>query len=274
MTLGYSAKHGLMLRLLLLAALSFSLVAGEATGPLVMLKLDDLVRHGKNAESTVSPRWQKVTDFLRAEGVKANYGIICESLEGDCPGYVTWLKQLTADKQIELWNHGWYGRFPKEQTTATRLGEFLGANADEQRALLERSLKLVQDKTGIAMIAYGPHASPLVGPDAAAAYAALALVPQYRLVFYYAPPADTTTDMIVVPRLMELEKPLFVPNADNIRTSFETKGKNLPLITLQGHPNQWDDPRFEQFAIAVRYLKEQGCRFVTVSDYLATLPAR
>jgi len=263
-----------MLRLLLLLAVISHSIAGEAGGPLVMLKLDDLVRHGKTPESSVSPRWQKVTDFLRAEGVKANFGIICESLEGDCPGYVAWLKQLTADKQIELWNHGWYGRFPKEQTTATRLGEFLGANVDDQRALLERSLRVVQEKTGITMIAYGPHAAPLVGPDAAAAYAALALVPQYRLVFYYAPPAGTTTDKVVVPRLMELEKPLFVPNADNIRTSFETKGRTLPLITLQGHPNQWEDPRFEQFASAVRYLKEQGCRFVTVSEYLATLPPR
>jgi peptidoglycan/xylan/chitin deacetylase (PgdA/CDA1 family) len=260
-----------MLRLLLLLTLSFSLVAAEAAGPLVMLKLDDLVRHGKKPESTVSPRWQKVADFLKAEGVKANFGIICESLDSDCPGYVAWLKQLTADKQIELWNHGWYGSLPKDQVTATRLGEFLGATAEEQRGLLEKSLHLVQEKTGIAMVAYGPHAAPLVGPDAAAAYAALAQVPQYKLVFYYAPPEETTTDKVVVPRLMELEKPLFVPNADNIRSSFEAKGRKVPLITLQGHPNQWDDPRFEQFAASVRYLKEQGCRFVTVSEYLATL---
>lgn len=260
-----------MLRLLLLIALFAPLTAGEASGPMVMLKLDDLVRHGKKPESTVSPRWQKVTDFLRAEGVKANYGIICESLDSDCPGYVAWLKTLVADKQIELWNHGWYGSFPQDQTTATRLGEFVGANPDEQRVLLERSWKLVQDKVGVAMVAYGPHAKPLVGPDAAAAYAALAQIPQYKLVFYYKPPEGTTTDKIVVPRLMELEKPLFVPNAENIRTSFESKGKKLPLITLQGHPNQWDDPRFEQFAESVRYLKAQGCRFVTVGEYLATL---
>ncbi|HEX3134291.1 MAG TPA: hypothetical protein VHX44_12005 [Planctomycetota bacterium] len=260
-----------MLRLLLLLAVVSRLAAADANGPLVMLKLDDLVRHGKMPESTVSPRWQKVTDFLRAEGVKANFGIICESLAGDCPGYVAWLKQLTADQQIELWNHGWYGKFPQELVTATHTGEFLGASAEEQRVLLEKSLHTVQDKTGIAMVAYGPHASPLVGPDAAAAYAALAQIPQYKLVFYYAPPAGTVTDNVVVPRLMELEKPLFVPNADNIRASFETKGRTLPLITLQGHPNQWDDLRFDQFAASVRYLKEQGCRFVTVSEYLATL---
>jgi hypothetical protein len=98
--------------------------------------------------------------------------------------------------------------------------------------LLEKSWQLVQDKVGVGMLAYGPHASPLVGPDAAAAYAALAQVPHYRLVFYYTPPAGTTTELVVVPRLMELEKPLFVPNADNIRTSFEAKGRTLPLITL------------------------------------------
>jgi hypothetical protein len=99
-----------MLRLLLLLTILLPLTAADAKAaetktPLVMLKLDDLVRHGKQPESTVSPRWQKVTDFLRSEGVKANYGIICESLAGDCPGYVAWLKALVADKHVELWNH-------------------------------------------------------------------------------------------------------------------------------------------------------------------------
>jgi peptidoglycan/xylan/chitin deacetylase (PgdA/CDA1 family) len=257
--------------LLLLAVLLAPLAAADATGPLVMLKLDDLVRHGKQPESTVSPRWQKCTDFLKAEGVKANFGIICESLDGDCPGYVAWLKQLTADKSIELWDHGWYGSLPKDQVTATRLGEFLGANADEQQALLARAWQLVHDKVGVDMVAYGPHAAPLVGADAAAAYTALARLPQYKLVYFYAPPPGTTTDKVVVPRLMELEKPLFMPNADNVRASFAAKGRTLPLITVQGHPNQWDDARFAQFADAVRYLKEQGCRFVTASEYLATL---
>lgn len=264
-----------MLRLLLVImvfSLSWPhLAAAEAGKPLVMLKLDDLVRSGKTAEATVSPRWQKVTDFLRAEGVKANFGIICESLDGDCPGYVAWLKQLTGDGMIELWDHGWYGSLPKDQVTAVRQGEFLGATAEEQRVLLERSFRLVQEKTGIAMIAYGPHAAPLAGADAAAAYAALAQLPQIKLVFYYGPPTGTATSVVVAPRLMELEKPLFMPNSANVRASFEAKGHALPLITLQGHPNQWDDARFAEFAAAVHYLKEQGCRFVTVHEYLATL---
>jgi peptidoglycan/xylan/chitin deacetylase (PgdA/CDA1 family) len=264
------------LRLLLMACvLLSSLGAAEADGrPMVMLKLDDLVRHGKGPEATVSPRWQKVTDFINAEQVKANYGIICESLEGDCPAYAAWLKALVASGRFEIWNHGYYGRFPKEQTSGTRLGEFLGATVAEHSALFVRSLVLVREKTGIVMQAYGPHAAPLVGPDAAAAYTALAGIPEFKLVFFYAPPDGTTTDKVVVPRLMELEKPLFVPNAANVQASFEAKGRKLPLITVQGHPNQWDDERFAEFAKAVRYLKEQGCRFVTVGEYLATLPAK
>lgn len=42
----------------------------------------------------------------------------------------------------------------------------------------------------------------------------------------------------------------------------------MPYIVLQGHPNQWDDKRFEDFTKVVRYLKEQGCPFMTASEYV------
>jgi translation elongation factor P/translation initiation factor 5A len=39
---------------------------------------------------------------------------------------------------------------------------------------------------------------------------------------------------------------------------------------MQGHPNQWDEPRLEAFKTTVLYLKGKGCTFMTASEYLAS----
>jgi hypothetical protein len=75
-----------------------------APGLIVMLKLDDLVRHGQGPGATVSPRWQRVTDFLEREKIKANFGLLADSLEGECPGYVGWIKQRLTNGYVELWH--------------------------------------------------------------------------------------------------------------------------------------------------------------------------
>jgi peptidoglycan/xylan/chitin deacetylase (PgdA/CDA1 family) len=88
------------------------------------------------------------------------------------------------------------------------------------------------------------------------------------MVFYYGPPKDVPTSKFVVKRLMELEKPLFVPNPENVQNTYELKKDTVPYFVIQGHPNQWDDARFENFKKAVLYLRDQGVRFLTPSELL------
>jgi hypothetical protein len=231
-----------------------------------MLKLDDLVRQGKQPAATVSPRWQRTTDFLEGEKIKASYGLLVDSLEGECPAYIAWLKQRVAAGWIEIWDHGYYGGFPAELKVNGRTGENVGAPAAEQAALFKKSLALTKEKTGINMIAFGPHTTAVDG----ATYEALEGIPEIRMVWFYGPPKGARTSKVVIQRLMELEKPLFVPNPEQLRENFEKKRATLPYVAIQGHPNQWDDARFENFKKAVLYLRDQGCRFVTPSEYLAS----
>lgn len=252
-------------------------IAGQAPGqgPVVMLKLDDFTRPLGKGDTLPYDRWRKVADFLATEGVKANFGMFAESLEGECPTYVAWIKDHAASGMVEFWHHGYYNKFPDARKTATREGEFKGATAAEQGELLRKSLEQMQAKTGLTMIAYGPHGMPLAGADAAAAYEAMAGIPQLKAVWYYGPPKGTATDKVVVPRLMELEYPTLKPDAAKMIENFEKKGRNMPFFAMQGHPGSWDDQRYAEFEKAVRYLKTQGCRFVTISEWLAanTKPA-
>ena len=239
------------------------------TGPVVLLKLDDLRWHGNGPKATVTPRWQKVTDFLEGMGLKASYGIICESLaDDDHPGYIAWLKERESKGLIELWNHGYIAAF-KADNAAGKTAQFVGTTLDEQRASIAKGQDLFRAKLGHDMHAFGPHAS---GVDTTT-YQVLNELPAITMVWYYGPPTGVTSDKFVFERRLNLEVPTFVPNPDDVRTRFEKYGRSLPYIAMQGHPNQWDDQRYADFTTIVKYLVDQGCTFTTPSEYLAAHPA-
>lgn len=233
--------------------------------PVVLLKLDDLM-HPKDLKVPVSPGWKRVTDFLAAENVKANYGIICESLEGDCDAYIAWIKERHASGMIEFWNHGYLSKFPNPNP-AQKLGEYLGRSSEEQAASLKISQELAKEKLGFDLRAFGPHATP--SDDNL--FPALRTRPEIVLVWFYGPSKAMTTDKVVLQRRAELELPIFKPNPGNLRDNW-AKYQKLDYLALQGHPNSWDDQGFENFKTIVKFLREQGCRFVTASEYLAARP--
>ena len=37
-------------------------------------------------------------------------------------------------------------------------------------------------------------------------------------------------------------------------------------IVLQGHPNQWDDKKMNEFVMILNFLQEEGCEFVLPSQ--------
>src|SRR4051812_45601976 len=98
----------------ILLCLAFAGVLRAADGPIVMLKLDDLARQGKEPTATVTARWQRVADYLEKEKIKASFGLLVASIDGDCPTFADWIKQRVATGMIEIWDHGYYTSFPDE----------------------------------------------------------------------------------------------------------------------------------------------------------------
>ncbi|WP_165073767.1 DUF2334 domain-containing protein [Paludisphaera rhizosphaerae] len=233
---------------------SATVFSAEPPPPVVMLKLDDLSR--------ITPRWQRVVDFLQAEGLKANFGIINGPLEKEDPKFNAWVKDLAAKGTIEFWHHGYDAKYPHD---ATHKGEFEGSGYDLQRKALTRGQELAKLRFGQPYTAFGPHYS---GTDADT-FQALEEVPEIKVVFFYAPKPPAKTSKIIIERRMELEKPIFHPNPAFVKERYEAVGKTRDYIAIQGHADQWDDPRFADFQEAVRFLKSKGCRFVTVSEWMA-----
>ena len=55
--------------------------SSEKAPQIIVLKLDDVTAQGGRGNVPVSSRWQRVTDFIEKNKLKATYGIISWSLE-------------------------------------------------------------------------------------------------------------------------------------------------------------------------------------------------
>jgi hypothetical protein len=99
---------------ILLAVQVTSLYAADSKPQVILLKLDDVVAR-RTGTSPVSPRWQRMADYLEANQIKGAFGIITESLEKDDDAYFQWIKKLQAGGLIEFWHHGYKMRGPNDR---------------------------------------------------------------------------------------------------------------------------------------------------------------
>ena len=152
-----------------------------------------------NGRSPVSPRWQRIADFIEKANLKASFGIIGFSLEQDNETYFDWIKNLDKKGNIEFWNHGYRNRKAEDKT-----GEFEGS-FEEQKAALEKTQRLAREKLGIELRAFGPHWSG-TNKDTAKA---LENFPEIKMCFYDPKGAN----QFVFERVLMLENPIFVPDS-------------------------------------------------------------
>lgn len=229
--------------------------AKQSTAQVIILKFDDVTHHGADDTCPVSPRWQRLADFLAKEHIKGAFGIIGHSLEEDRPAYFNWIKNLNAGGGVEFWNHGYHNR-----TGSDPRGEFEGPY-EEQKHAIRRTQILARDKLGIVLQAFGPHWS---GTNADTGKA-LGESPEITSWFYGDPGA---TRPFAFKRVLTLENPIFVPDADTFKTLYAQRARTEPCLALQGHPNAWDDGRWKGFVKIIEFLKARGCVFMTPSGYL------
>ena len=253
---------------LLIASLSLPvgrLPAAESAGPpVVILKLDD-VRAFK-ADRVVHPNWPRIAAFIETNGLHAAFGIIGASLETNNPAYFDWLKAQQAKGVIEFWCHGY-----RERTDADKTGEFDQGTFEEQMAVFERCEKLAVEKLGFPLPAFGPHWSGTTE----ATEQALEAVPEHRI-WLYGPEHPKFYHKLSLPRVMGLEDPIFVPDFEKFKATYERVGARQKFLVLQGHPPAWYTPeRWSGFTNIVMFLKSKGCTFMTPSGYEKSLaPAK
>jgi peptidoglycan/xylan/chitin deacetylase (PgdA/CDA1 family) len=230
--------------------------AEEARAQIILLKLDDVVAR-RVSSSPVSPRWQKIADYLKANNIKGSFGIICESLEQDNPLYYKWIKDIQAEGLIEFWMHGYHLKKADEP------GEFEHGTAAEQRAIFEKSQKLAREKLGFSLPAFGPHWSGTTE----ATDQAIEAVPDVKI-WLYGPAKPKHFTRLSLERVLALENPTFVPDSDKFKALYEKNAAKREVLVLQGHPDQWTDERWNGFVAIIEFLKSKNVTFMTPSEYL------
>jgi peptidoglycan/xylan/chitin deacetylase (PgdA/CDA1 family) len=248
------------------AALPMPTLAREGTPqprkspPYVILKLDDLV----NTRGRVPERFKKLGDYIRTKQIKASIGIICNSLEGDNPEYTQWIKDLRDTGLVEFWSHGYTHKEWDEN--GKHLQEFNGTPYEEQKQHFDRCEDLAKEKLGFAFTAFG---APFNGTDA---NTARALREESDIKTWLYGDLQDPAGKIVLDRIgaVNIENPLFVPSLERFIAGYN-KYPTREYFVIQGHPNQWDDTRFDQFTKIVDFLIEQKAKLVTPTEYAAIL---
>ena len=252
------------IRPLALAAALCAASAGAA--PVVLLKLDDLTQKGADAAKgeAVSAAFRETADLIRRLDVKASFGIICNSLETGTPEYFGWIKSLHDEGRFEFWCHGLtHAEYPAKN--GRRHCEFFQATAEEQTASLRRCQDLAREKLGFPFACFG---APFNQTDDATIKVLDESFPEIAS-WFFGPPKGGSPARRVLERRINLEEPIFKPNAAHLEKEFDAWAKDLQYIVLQGHPNSWGGKQRAEFAKCVRFLKDRGCRFLTPSEFLA-----
>ncbi|MCM8527151.1 MAG: polysaccharide deacetylase family protein [Lentisphaeraceae bacterium] len=247
---------------LLLCLISFSLTFNSFAAekpPVVILKLDDL--KGKQGKNFHYPRWKRIADFLAERKIKSSFGIIGKDLEGDKPEFFAWCKQVHESGIIEIWNHGY--THGKVDYKGKKVGVF-SAGYDLQLDYFQRTQKLAKEKLGITFNTFGSPFNALSQDTAKV----LASDPEMKVWLYgngsYAKKGGFTG--LVLGRNINLENPVHNPNYEKFVARYE-KGNLGKVITIQGHPNGWDDKKWAAFVKIIDFLQEKGCEFTTPYEY-------
>lgn len=233
----------------------------------IILKLDDLVAESSGNSIGVSRKWERVTAFLESNHISASFGIIGESLETENNAYFAWLKERNASGLIEFWNHGYHNGFKADKDRG-EVGEFNGTSAEAQAQSIQKTQQLAKQRFKVVLRGFGPHSSAVD----ANTFTQLDRFPEIRYVWFYKPTDTNPHRAIVIKRVAELEAPIFHPNFEAFLKTFANRDRSVGYVTLQGHPNEWDDAGFESFTRVVQWLQKQGAAFCLPSDILSERP--
>ncbi|CAN5795008.1 hypothetical protein BH09VER1_BH09VER1_19400 [soil metagenome] len=229
---------------------------GEKKPNVIILKLDDLTR--------VSPNFNRVLDFLKSRNIHASVGIIANSLEGNKEPYFAWIKERNESGLVEFWFHGYDHKMWKD-ASGKDLQEFKGVPYEQQKEHFVESQALAKEKLGFAFRTFG---SPFNGSDEAT-LKVISEDPDMKIFLYGLPTqASAAPNVMIMDRTpMNIENPTFVPNTERVVHDLQALGGKREFFVIQGHPDQWDEPRMAEFGKMIDYLTSQGVIFATPYEY-------
>ncbi len=240
---------------------------------IVVLKLDDV----KQARTHVHAAWQRVDDVLAERGIKASYGVICQTLTEATPQYAEWIRSRHKAGRVEFWFHGW-DHGPHE-ADGRLCNEFAGWSYEGMKALVDKSQKAAQQALGFAFTTFGPTGSGAPGPGLDETALRVLRDDPHLCVALYPSPLDEAGRRVaaeggltILDRVWDvnLEGAVGVPDGQRLRAGFAAHPEREYFV-LQGHPAAWSGERFNEFLRILDFLQEQKVVFMTPTECAAAI---
>jgi len=212
----------------------------------IILKADDLAGYpGKN--KIIPKRWQKFVDIIKKYNIKANIGIIGNSLLFDDEGYFQWIK--SNEKYIEYFNHGFLHR--QFNFDGETYQEFCGTSKEYQLKLINYTNQLAREKLKIELVSFG---APYNATDK---NTSLALNKTNIKTAYF---LSNDFKGINLKDRLDIEIPVHCPNFHEFKKNFIQKDHAV----IQIHPNSWEEKHFNEFEKMIKFL--DGCEFIFAKE--------
>jgi peptidoglycan/xylan/chitin deacetylase (PgdA/CDA1 family) len=240
---------------------------------IIVIKLDDV----KQVRTSVHAAWKRVDAALASRGIKASYGVICETLADATPEYAEWITSRQKSGRVEFWFHGW--NHAPHDVDGKPCNEFAGWTYEGFKAVIDRSQQAALDKLGFAFATFGPTGSGAPGPGLdETALKALHDDPYINVALYPMPLDDrgkriaADGKLTILDRVWDvnLESAVGVPDCKRLMAGYAAHPERAYFV-LQGHPGQWSGGRFDEFLRILDFLQSQKVVFMTPSECAAAL---
>ena len=221
-------------------------------------------------------------ELIAERGIKGSFGLICavpwpgaQPLEKSGPEYIDWVKELNAAGDIEFWFHGW------DHVTHDIDGEphceFHGRSYAGQKERFDRGQRLAQERLGFAFRTFGPGGAISKFPNMdETTLRVIGDDPHIRTILYPKPLDDAGSRLesegkvTILDRVMcvNLERTTGEPDFNWFMEGYASR-PDREYFVLQGHPNPWDDARFDEALKIIDFLIGEKAVFMTPSEYTA-----
>jgi hypothetical protein len=241
------------------------ILAPAAATRVIILKADDL-------RGTITPQFSRYIDFVQSQGIASGLGLIVSSLLDASEDDVARLKTLAAQPEsFEIWLHRWYHQWGGFEPVPLYDAEFKGSSLELQTLFLKWSLGLAKLVLGIELHTFGAPGNAFDEDTPKA----LEKFPSLQVWLYG--PANAKTRLLVLLRPPDI---FIEPSVGNVidpgefKKRWESSASKYDVITLQLHPNGWDDEDWARFEEIIRFLKSQpNVQFMTPYNYFLSKQA-
>jgi Polysaccharide deacetylase len=248
----------------LFVALSTPPRPAATTGPLVVVKLDDV---NTSPSGWLSDKWRRVGDFSAQQKIKLSFGVITRSLEDPKPDYVTWLHTMRDSGWIEFWFHA-YDHATHVGPDGRPRSEFADRDPAELKRRFELSQALAVKHLGAPFTVFGPPGGGETAHVNADTLDAVQADPNLRVILYPSPidalgsALQARGKVRVLDRVWQIniEQPLFVPNYEKFVQGYQQFAAGRSYLVIER---------------IIDFLRTQGAQFVTATElaqHLASTP--